>query len=232
MKTPFMLGLIFCGTCLLRASDVQVRLKIAPYEVLERLEHLVVCAEQSDQINPVIFELKSSIADKEKRQVTQIWNSSIREGVYDIIVRDEPNMMGVLRFAGKKVIVKSGEAASLDFDLIYNELVIIPKLVDGSNPWKDGGSFTMSIQEIRFDDQFAQHQITPLHFDKASQKMAARFYFVGSTTYRCILRSAASAGEGHLESKELFGEIRVSEPIPKVVEVFFTEKNKSSRVNQ
>lgn len=224
MNIRFLITLIFCEVCCLHASEIQVRLKIAPYEVVERLEHLAVCAEQSDQTPPVFFELKSSIVDEEKRQVTQIWRSSIRDGVYDILVRDEPNMMGVLRFAGKRITVKSGESVSLDFDLIYNEMIIIPKWVDGSDPRKGDGSLTMILQENRSDHQFAQHQRSPLYFDKNHQMMVARFYFVRNAAYQCTLRSIESTGDGLLKSEEWFGEITLPGAIPKMKEVVFVKK--------
>lgn len=224
LRSLIVLVLVSCAASGLRSAEVQVQLRITQCEVPWRLENLAVCAELADADRPVYFELKSSMVDVEKRQVTQVWGANLREGGYDVIVRDEPNMMGVLQFTGKKVIVASDDPVALNFELIYNELIVIPRMETGSSPVNGSSSLTMNLRERLRDGSFAQYQRAPLFYDKKRHRMVARFYFIRNSTYECLLQSVSTTTDGLPTNKEWVGEVKVLEPIPLAAEVVFKEQ--------
>lgn len=220
----FILYLIFTG-CSVYSHEVQVRLNISPPDLADSF---VVWATNPELPLPIYFDKKSSLLDENKKQITQEWSCSLNKGSYDIIVRDKPTLIGELRFDGKKISVDSPELISLEFDLNYNEMIVVPKLdPDSFLQQGDPDSYAMTLQEISSGDRIGQFQHTGLISQDGVKHLSAKIFFIKKSKYSLTLTRINNSQSNSLISLTRWrGEIEVSDKLPKMVNVEFIEDEK------
>lgn len=225
----FIIGSLFwaCGGANCTDVSVEVNVEIAGNAEAWFNEHVVVYAISSESDQLVDFSKLSSI--KSETKVVSKWLlTGLADGVHNIQVRDEPNMIGSYIFAQRSIEIPSSKKnIELRVSLQENHVWIKPSI--NGKKFEELGLdkfaheyYLVLTRKLKSDPGYTQHQSIPITWNQKKEEFGSQFYFIEDGEYDCkIVRIQVGPRSKKEEIHQIF---RIPSPVPEVLEFDFVKQ--------